>query len=179
MLKKILFVMVIVFTAGCTNMNPPLTVVSNTSGDPPVILDSYTYAAIRPGRILPIFVEVKDLDGDLAGFRIEVSQLGGNMYDKFFIPLKEENKSYVKGYLALQIPNTISEPEYLRIYLYAVDNTGRRSRLISYDVSIGLGRLPNKQLPDKWIDAQKNRLGNIFFEFQLEREGRSNILMKK
>ncbi len=178
MMKRLLLMTVIVIIAGCNNLNPPLTVIEGTSGSPPVILDFYTYSVIRAGRILPVFVEVKDPDGDMAGFRVEVSQVGGNMYDRFFVPLRDQYKSYAKGYLAMQIPN-MNEPERLKIYLYAVDITGRRSQLVSYDVSIGLGRLPEEQLPDKWVDARKTRLGNIFFEFQLEREGRSNILIKK
>ena len=178
MYKKFTIFITCLFILGCYEVNPPLTVDPNIPGSAPKLIDSFVVPASWSGKILPIFVEVSDSDGDLAGFRVEVSQLGGNMYDKYFVPLKNQDRSYAKGYLSMEIPK-LDEPEYLRLNIYAVDKTGRRSRVVTHNVSLDFGKISKAKIPPRWKDALRNHLGHIFFEFQFEREGSSSLLIRR
>ncbi|MBW1974322.1 MAG: hypothetical protein JRI45_01960 [Deltaproteobacteria bacterium] len=173
-MKRCCFLVFLVFIAGCVSYRTPPSLVAGKSTTPPELVDSFVPPAVWSGTRLPIFVEASDPDGDLAGFRVEVTQAGGNMFENYFVPLKRDGHLMVKGCISLDIPNLI-DPEYLTISIQAVDNSGHRSMVKVHRVTVGFGRISANKIPEKWTEARKNCIGHIFFEFERQHDGEDDF----
>lgn len=174
------FVLLFAFVCvSCIATAPPVQKdPSKVTGRPPEISDSFTYSRIPSPWILPIFIDAKDGDGDLVGFWVTVSQLGGNMFSRHYVPIKEGKASHVLGFMTLDVPY-LRGVEYLRVEVTAVDSEGNRSNTVIHSVEINMVTSLGEGLPSKWKDANHRRIGHIFFDFERNDEGQGDNLFMK
>ncbi len=139
--------------------------------EPPHLLDAFAVSSMWFGDTWEIYVEGKDPDGDMDYIWVEVSQLGGNMWSNHRVYLKGDNRSHFKGVIRLPTPPNIFHNgwETLEATLRIRDRGNHYSN--PKKVSVELGRPVRERIPEKWIDARNNKLGTVFFEFELDREG--------
>ncbi|SFM65890.1 hypothetical protein [Thermodesulforhabdus norvegica] len=178
-MRKFTVALIALFCAGCVVSVPPVQKdPSEVIGRPPEIVDSFTYSRIPSGRILPIFVDAEDKDGDLVGFWVTVSQLGGNMFSRHYIPLKEGKGSRIVGFMTIDVPR-LYNVEYLRIEMSAVDAEGNRSNMVTHSVEIGMVSSVREKVPEKWKGVGGRRIGHIFFDFERESEGEEENFLRR
>ncbi len=155
-MKKLYF-LILLFFLGCTAIFQGV----NQGGNPPSIYDSYAPSNILPSRILKVFLEAEDPDGDLKGFLIVASQLGVNPQSTNFLLLKEPKlKGHCKGFFTIDIPR-LDETEFLKLEITAIDERGLKSNTVEKTVRIGFD-IP-EIIPSKWQSSEK--IGHLFFEF--------------
>jgi hypothetical protein len=133
--------------------------------NPPLFEDSFALSSIWDGQMWEIFVAGSDPDGDMKHIWVVVSQSGGNMWSNHFVPLTGENRGHFSGYLALYTPRLRQGLERVRVDMKIRDAAGHYSNERSQEVLIGAP--PSEGIPEKWRLAAQNRLGVIFFEFDL------------
>jgi hypothetical protein len=133
--------------------------------NPPLFEDSSALSSIWDGQMWKIFIEGSDPDGDMQHIWVVVTQYGGNMWSNHSVPLTGENRSHFSGYLALYTPRLRQGWERVRVDMKIRDEAGHYSNERSQEVMIGAS--PGGVIPEKWRPAAQNRLGTIFFEFDL------------
>ncbi len=138
----------------------PPTPSPSPHGTPPVIDTSFIASHTLSHHIFPLYLEAHDVDGDMAGVWITLSQLGVHVEDSHFIPL--HNSTRIKGFITIDIPR-LETIERLRVEVVVVDREGSRSELIQREVLIGFS--PPEPTPDKWKTPDVQKLGHIFFDF--------------
>ncbi|MEJ5349752.1 MAG: hypothetical protein WHS46_13815 [Desulfosoma sp.] len=147
----------------------PLVTGVSTGPNAPRFDGVFAVSSMWFGKIWEIFVAGSDPDGDMDYIWAEVSQLGGHMWDQHLIRLKGSNQARFKGVITLPTPSFHSRTiwETLRVTLRIRDRAGHYSDPVVLEVELGKPTL--ESIPDTWLDARRNRLGVIFFDFDLDR----------
>jgi hypothetical protein len=168
-----IFVLPVLFTACALGPSPDRAAAPPPGPNPPLFTDSFALSSIWDGETWAIFVEGNDPDGDMKHIWVVVSQYGGNMWSDHFVLLRGENRRQFSGYLALYTPRLRQGWERVRVDMKIRDEAGHYSNERSQEVLIGAD--PNEPIPEKWRQAAQNRLGTLFFHFDLRQadNGRS------
>jgi len=167
--RSVLWLLVL-FSAGCAATVQPKEAAAPPKPNPPVFDDSFTVSGMWFGKVLRIYVEGHDPDGDMSHIWFVVSQLGGHMWSNHTVRLEGSEQANFKGYVELPTPTGFrlrSGWETLRIEMKIRDQVGHYSGPRIHEVQ--LGKPTNEEVPSKWADAE--RLGVIFFEFDLNGDG--------
>ena len=135
------------------------------AGGAPRIDDSFAVSSIWQGQTWQIFVSGSDPDADMDYIWIQVSQLGGNMWDNHRVMLHGANRGSFAGYIAF--PTQTYTPrmgwETVRVEMRIRDATGRYSAPVTLQMEVGS---PTREaIPEKWSRVTNNRLGTIIFDF--------------
>lgn len=135
----------------------------------PTIDGAFAVSSMWLGKNWEIFVAGSDPDGDMDYIWAEVSQLGGRMWDQHLLRLKGPHQTRFKGVISLPTPSFQSRKiwETLRVTLRIRDRAGHYSDPVTLEVD--LGKPTRESVPESWLDARRNSLGVIFFDFDLDR----------
>ena len=167
MLKNYLLLISLIFLiAGCTTCKGVKTAAGG--GEPPVILDSYGSESVRPGATWRVFLKAKDPDGDIQSIITQLSQPGIGYYPTDFTYIKGSDREGFAGYLILRTPRDYNLlQEYVEVKLTLLDCEGNKSEPVKltlrFDNKAGYGP---QEVPDKWQEAAKNKLGTIMVEIR-------------
>jgi hypothetical protein len=166
--RSVLWLLVL-FSAGCAATVQPKEAAAPPKPNPPVFDDSFTVSSMWLGKVLRIYVEGHDPDGDMSHIWFVVSQLGGHMWSNHTVRLEGSKQANFKGYVELPTPSFRSRSgwETLRIEMKIRDQVGHYSGIRVHEVR--LGKPTKEEVPSKWADAE--RLGVIFFDFDLGGDG--------
>ncbi len=174
MLKTMRFSLVclaVLLALGClpTAQHGPLGTGVSTGPNAPSFEGAFAVSSMWLGKTWEIFVAGSDPDEDMDYIWAEVSQLGGHMWDQHLIRLKGSNQARFKGVITLPTPSFRSRKiwETLRVTLRIRDRAGHYSDPVMLEVE--LGKPTQESIPDEWLEARRNRLGVIFFDFDLDR----------
>jgi len=149
--------------AGCGTQNiPPSPSKDFKGGSKPIIVDSYATPNILSNMILPIYIEAKDPDGNMAGILFTVTQVGVNPDSTHYVPLSPADRKAFKGFVTIDIPK-LETNERLRGEIAVVDQNGLKSDAAVKEAIIGFAY--PEPLPAKWKSPEVHKLGHIFFEF--------------
>jgi len=167
MLKKnLLVVLLFVFFAGCTTCKGMKT--AQDGGAPPVILDSYASASVRPGATWRVFLKGQDPDGDMQSIIAELFQPGIGYYPVDFTYIKGADREGFAGYLILNTPRDYNLlQEYVEVKLTLLDCQGNKSEPVKFtlrfDLKSGFGP---QEVPEKWQGAAERKLGAIMVQIR-------------
>ncbi|SMC22354.1 hypothetical protein SAMN02746041_01398 [Desulfacinum hydrothermale DSM 13146] len=155
------------FTQGARRADEALP----TGLHPPRIQTSFAVSNLWFGKTWEIFVEGEDPDGDMDYIWVEVSQLGGNMWSNHRVYLEGDRKAHFKGVIHLPTPSLLSRSGWqtLRAVLRIHDRANHYSNPVTHEVE--LGRPTRTPVPAQWKAARAQRLGTVFFDFDLDRDG--------
>lgn len=132
----------------------------------PVLEDSFAFSSIQGGPWL-IFLEGSDAGGDMRYFWFEVTQLGGRSSTEI-VYLRGQNRRSFSGHVAIYFPAPFVGWKTVRAEIRIKDTDGNYSAKRVHEVKVGM---PTREtLPDKWRPALGNRLGNIYFDFEVDRD---------
>ena len=175
MLKKVLIVIpLLLFLAGCTTCKGVKS--PSNGGEPPVILDSYDTAPIRPGTSWRIFLKAEDPDGDIRYIAAQLQQPGVGYYPASFNYIKGAEREGFEGYIFLRSPadrTLLSDTFHLEILLR--DCEGNASEPVRFTLRFDLkADYAIQPVPEKWQRAAKRKLGSIQVEITSSQRYNSN-----
>jgi hypothetical protein len=169
MLKKVLITAVlIVLLAGCATCKGVPKPNGQDRGEPPVFLDSYAPAPIRPGTSWRVYLKAHDADGDINYIAAVLWQAGFGKYTTDFTYVKGADREGFAGYLLMQTPadnNLLVDDFKLEVLLR--DCQGNRSESVHLPLSFSYkSNYRKKQVPEQWQTTASRRLGVIFVEIE-------------
>jgi hypothetical protein len=145
----------------------------------PRIDDRFAVSSLWQGQIWKIFVSGSDPDGDMDYIWLQVSQLGGNMWDNHLVRLHGANQSSFSGYISFPTQNyTLRRGwETVRVEMRIRDRAGHYSAPVTLEVEIGS---PTRQaVPEKWARVANNQLGTVIFNFDTGADSEMGNLFRR
>jgi hypothetical protein len=134
-------------------------------GQPPVLLDYYAAAVIRPGTTWKIYLEAKDKGGDMVDIATMLFQTGFGYYATDYTRLTGKERKEFAGYVALRTPPEVSlTQDTFTMEVLVRDRQGNSSETIKLPLTFN--QMERENIPDKWQAAAKNRLGVLVTEIQ-------------
>jgi hypothetical protein len=164
---RIYFVLVLTFLAGsCSSLQiQDYDEVFEKQGQPPVLLDYYAAAVIRPGTTWKIYLEAKDKGGDMVDIATMLFQTGFGYYATDYTRLTGKERKEFAGYVALRTPPEVSlTQDTFTMEVLVRDRQGNSSETIKLPLTFN--QMERENIPDKWQAAAKNRLGVLVTEIQ-------------
>jgi hypothetical protein len=129
-------------------------------GQPPVLIDYYAPAVIRPGTTWKIYLEAKDTDGDMVYMATMLYQTGFGYYATDYTRLTGKERKKFTGYVALRTPSEASlTQDKFTMEVLIRDRQRNSSEIIKLPLSFG--QVEQEKIPDKWEAVAKNRLGVV------------------
>jgi hypothetical protein len=139
--------------------------VFETQGQPPVLIDYYAAAVIRPGTTWKIYLKAKDKGGDMVDIATMLFQRGFGYYATDYTRLTGKERKEFAGYVALRTPPEVSlTQDTFTMEVLVRDRQGNSSETIKLPLTFN--QMERENIPDKWQDAAKNRLGVLVTEVQ-------------
>lgn len=134
-------------------------------GQPPVLIDHYAAAVIRPGTTWKIYLEAKDKDGDMAYIATMLYQTGFGYYATDYTRLTGKERKEFAGYVALRTPPKASlSQDKFTMEVLVRDRQRNSSEIIKLPLTFSQVEMEN--IPDKWQGVAKNRLGVVVTDIQ-------------
>jgi hypothetical protein len=134
-------------------------------GQPPVLIDYYAAAVIRPGTAWKIYLEAEDKDGDMAYIATMLYQTGFGYYATDYTRLTGNEKKEFAGYVALRTPPEASlTQDKFTMEVLVRDRQSNSSEIIKLPLTFS--QVERENIPDKWQAVVKNRLGVMVTEVQ-------------
>ena len=167
MLLRIYFVLVLTFlVGGCSSLQiQDYDEVFEKQGQPPVLIDYYAAAVIRPGTTWEIYLEAKDKGGDMVDIATMLFQTGFGYYATDYTRLTGKERKEFAGYVALRTPPEVSlTQDTFTMEVLVRDRQGNSSETIKLPLTFS--QMERENIPDKWQAAAKNRLGVLVTEVQ-------------
>ncbi|MCG6946564.1 MAG: hypothetical protein LJE87_14625 [Deltaproteobacteria bacterium] len=164
---RIYFVLVLTFLVGsCSSLQiQDYDEVFETQGQPPVLIDYYAAAVIRPGTTWKIYLKAKDKGGDMVDIATMLFQRGFGYYATDYTRLTGKERKEFAGYVALRTPPEVSlTQDTFTMEVLVRDRQGNSSETIKLPLTFN--QMERENIPDKWQDAAKNRLGVLVTEVQ-------------
>lgn len=164
---RIYFVLVLTFLVGsCSSLRiQDYDEVFEKQGQPPVLLDYYAAAVIRPGTTWKIYLEAKDKGGDMVDIATMLFQTGFGYYATDYTRLTGKERKEFAGYVALRTPPEVSlTQDTFTMEVLVRDRQGNSSETIKLPLTFN--QMERENIPDKWQAAAKNRLGVLVTEIQ-------------
>jgi hypothetical protein len=164
---RIYFVLVLTFLVGsCSSLQiQDYDEVFEKQGQPPVLLDYYAAAVIRPGTTWKIYLEAKDKGGDMVDITTMLFQTGFGYYATDYTRLTGKERKEFAGYVALRTPPEVSlTQDTFTMEVLVRDRQGNSSETIKLPLTFN--QMERENIPDKWQAAAKNRLGVLVTEIQ-------------
>jgi hypothetical protein len=164
---RIYFVLVLTFLVGsCSSLQiQDYDEVFEKQGQPPVLLDYYAAAVIRPGTTWKIYLEAKDKGGDMVDIATMLFQTGFGYYATDYTRLTGKERKEFAGYVALRTPPEVSlTQDTFTMEVLVRDRQGNSSETIKLPLTFN--QMERENIPDKWQAAAKNRLGVLVTEIQ-------------
>ena len=129
-------------------------------GQPPVLIDYYAAAVIRPGTTWKIYLEAKDKDGDMVYIATMLYQTGFGYYATDYTRLTGKERKKFAGYVALRTPPEASlAQDQFTMEVLIRDRQRNSSEIIKLPLSFS--QVEREKIPDKWEAAAKNSLGVV------------------
>ena len=139
--------------------------VFDEKGQPPLLIDSYAAAVIRPGITWKIYLEAKDEDGDMVYIATMLYQTGFGYYATDYTRLTGKERKKFAGYIALKTPREASLiQDTFTMEILVRDRQKNSSEIIK--LPLAFGQVDGENIPDKWQAAAKNRLGVVVTSVQ-------------
>jgi hypothetical protein len=150
--------------AGCTTCKGVKT--SSNGGEPPVILDSYDTAPIRPGTSWRVFLKAEDPDDDIHYIAAQLWQPGVGYYPASFNYIEGAEREGFEGYIFLKTPvDRTLLPDTFHLEVLLRDCEGNASEPVRLTLKFDLrSNYAVKPVPEKWQTAAKRKLGSIQVE---------------
>jgi hypothetical protein len=127
-------------------------------GQPPVLIDYYAAAVIRPGTTWKIYLEAKDKDGDLDYIATMLYQTGFGYYATDYTRLTGKERKEFAGYIALRTAPEVSLiHDKFTMEVLVRDRQRNSSEIIKLPLTFN--QVERENIPDKWQAVAKNRLG--------------------
>jgi hypothetical protein len=167
MQMRIYFVLVLTFLVGsCSSLQiQDYDEVFEEQGQPPVLIDYYAAAVIRPGTTWKIYLEAKDKGGDMVDIATMLFQTGFGYYATDYTRLTGKERKEFAGYVALKTPPEVSlTQDTFTMEVLVRDRQGNSSATIKLPLTFS--QMERENIPDKWQAAAKNRLGVLVTEVQ-------------
>ena len=162
MKMRIYFALVVTLLVGsCSRLQvQDYDKVFDEKGQPPVLIDYYAAAVIRPGTTWKIYLEAKDKDGDMVYIATMLYQTGFGYYATDYTRLTGEERKKFAGYVALRTPpeTSLTQDEFTMEVLVR-DRQKNSSEIIKLPLTFS--QVERENIPDKWQTAAKNRLGVV------------------
>ena len=134
-------------------------------GQPPVLIDHYAAAVIRPGTTWKIYLEAKDMDGDMAYIATMLYQTGFGYYATDYTRLTGKERKEFAGYVALRTPPKASlTQDKFTMEVLVRDRQRNSSEIIKLPLTFS--QVERENIPDKWQAVGKNRLGVVVTDIQ-------------
>lgn len=129
-------------------------------GQPPVLIDHYAAAVIRPGTTWKIYLEAKDKDGDMVYIATMLYQTGFGYYATDYTRLTGKERKKFAGYIALRTPPEVSLiQDKFTMEVLVRDRQRNSSEVIKLPLTFN--QVEREHIPDKWQAVAKNRLGVV------------------
>ena len=129
-------------------------------GQPPVLIDYYAAAVIRPGATWKIYLEAKDKDGDMVYIATMLYQTGFGYYATDYTRLTGKKRKEFAGYIALRTPSEASLiQDRFTMEILVRDRQRNSSEVIKLPLTFN--QVERENIPDKWQAVTKNRLGVV------------------
>ena len=167
MKMRIYFALVLTFLVGsCSGLKvQDYEKVFEEQGQPPVLLDYYAAAVIRPGTTWKIYLEAKDEDGDMVHIATMLYQTGFGYYATDYTRLTGQERKKFAGYVALRTPLEASlTQDKFTMEVLIRDRQRNSSEII--ELPLSFSQVEREKIPDKWEAAAKNRLGVVVTSVQ-------------
>ena len=134
-------------------------------GQPPVLIDYYAAAVIRPGTTWKIYLEAKDKDGDMAYIATMLYQAGFGYYATDYTRLTGKERKKFSGYVALRTPSEASlAQDTFTMEVLVRDRQRNSSEIVKLPLTFS--QVERENIPDKWQAVAKNRLGVVVTDVQ-------------
>ena len=134
--------------------------VFDEKGQPPVLIDYYAAAVIRPGTTWKIYLEAKDKDGDMVYIATMLYQAGFGYYATDYTRLTGKERKKFAGYVALKTPPEMSLiQDTFTMEVLVRDRQRNSSEIIKLPLTFN--QVERENIPDKWQAVAKNRLGVV------------------
>lgn len=134
-------------------------------GKPPVLIDYYAAAVIRPGTTWKIYLAAQDNDGDMVYIATTLFQRGFGYYATDYTRLTGKERKEFEGYVALRTPpeESLTQDKFTMEVLIR-DRQRNSSEIVKLPLSFS--QVQQENTPDKWQAVAKNRLGVLVTEVQ-------------
>ena len=162
MKMRIYFALLLTFLVGsCSELQvQDYDKVFQEQGQPPVLIDYYAAAVIRPGTTWKIYLEAKDKDGDMAYIATMLYQTGFGYYATDYTRLTGKERKEFAGYIALRTPPEVSLiQDKFTMEVLVRDRQKNSSEIIKLPLTFS--QVERENIPDKWQAVAKNRLGVV------------------
>ena len=160
MKMRIYFALLLTFLVGsCSELQvQDYDKVFQEQGQPPVLIDYYAAAVIRPGTTWKIYLEATDKDGDMAYTMLY--QTGFGYYATDYTRLTGKERKEFAGYIALRTPPEVSLiQDKFTMEVLVRDRQRNSSEVIKLPLTFS--QVERENIPDKWQAVAKNRLGVV------------------
>lgn len=135
------------------------------NGRPPVIVDCYAPALIRPGSTWRIYLRAEDEDGDMLYIATILYQEGFGYYATDYTRLKGKDKKGFEGYISLKTPADVHLSfDQFTMEIMVRDNQGKRSNKVQ--LPLAFGSVETAAVPAEWQDVADHRLGVLVTRIQ-------------
>ena len=162
MKMRIYFALLLTFLVGsCSELQvQDYDKVFQEQGQPPVLIDYYAAAVIRPGTTWKIYLEATDKDGDMAYIATMLYQAGFGYYSTDFTRLTGKERKEFAGYVALRTPPEASlAQDTFTMEVLVRDRQRNSSEIIKLPLTFG--RVERENIPDTWQAVAENLLGVV------------------
>ena len=162
MKMRIYFALLLTFLVGsCSELQvQDYDKVFQEQGQPPVLIDYYADAVIRPGTTWKIYLDAKDKDGDMAYIATMLYQTGFGYYATDYTRLTGKERKEFAGYIALRTPPEVSLiQDKFTMEVLVRDRQRNSSEVIKLPLTFS--QVERENIPDKWQAVAKNRLGVV------------------
>lgn len=136
-------------------------------GSPPVITHWYASEELHHGDIWKIYLEAKDLDGDMINFVCIFDQLGFGNYFPDFVVVKKQHRGELRGYLRWFSTggDGLSLPEWTRVSvtIFIRDKGGNISNKVVFPLVLSRGAKQGPP-PPPFDTGSLHKLGTIMTE---------------
>jgi len=136
-------------------------------GSPPVITHWYASEELHHGDIWKIYLEAKDLDGDMRQFVCIFNQLGYGQYFPDYVVIKKGHREALRGYLRFFSTggDGLSLPEWTQLSLTVLirDNGGNTSNKVVFPLVLSRGAKQGPP-PPPFDTGPLDKLGTIIVQ---------------